>query len=841
VISKRKRLLSAAAFLLAAFLSLPAATLAEDGPKLVLIKLDGVSWFVLEAAVNPSGPATDRLPYPEMFRDAHRQFQSILGKRVLLPNFQTYFFQEAVRTRTMYSGTLALSTPSWSMIDTGQPTIVKANSSFNRFSGRLSFYLDQVRESRNLLLGAGKTTALWQLDLLGVPILIDAFPPERSWTAIQPFYRQRPHDQLSNLGRHLVTRGQPGRNPFSLLYRHLKGTVHDLDYPEKNDEAVARLAARKVLEELEGRERYDVINAAFFTIDHQIHLDADYRNILTWLIQVDSWVGEIMAAVHRSGRSRDTLAAIVSDHGLDFDPVNINYAFPINRWLRDPRFGAHNTLATLVENSAHALSTPIRGFDFNRLYESQHSPYGNKAPGGEKGYATAFTANNGNPRFDAFLRNSDLNRLHMMLLDIRRLRRDPHRLEVIYPVFSEHLEAARNWLKADAARAEAASKALLHKAHTLEADPDPYSVDSARRLKEEAEEYRRILVGLNRLLSIPGERDEWMKWARSRFKVSQLLPKGYMGPPNNLEQLRNYVSGWVQEENLRWIEGPAAFRTVDYPEVLAGFRAASPNAYGNPYPFAFFSTRLPLDQVNLQTDQPLRQVIWLKFSRGRGEALMAESESGDLMYQPIRPLAPAGSGYAVTPDPNSDPLDYTGLAGRWLTPRQWGLETESKEYSVVPVILADLFRENHEFFLDSPHLEERLSSLAPQRREEFLSALRFRFEQKTCDFRVWTNPGWNVNTNAHTPGGSHGAFNPLDVRTVFAVWGGSNFPLKRGSVVEGAYFTYDILPTLLNAMGRLDADGHVIPATGADPPSFFPPLPGTVIPLFEPSDRHAAR
>jgi hypothetical protein len=829
-----RSLLPAVFLIIGALLCLPVAAETEAAPKLVLIKLDGLSWFVLEAAIDPSGPATDRIPSPEMFRDAHDYFQSVLGRRVLLPNFQTYFFQEGVRTRTMYSGTLTLSTPSWAMIDTGQPSIVKTNSDFNRFSGRLIFYLDQVRESRDLLLkGAGKTTALWQLDLLGVPILIDAFPPDRSWTAIQPYYRQRPHDQLSHMGRYLVTRGQPGRNPFSLLRRHLKGTVHDLDYPEKNDEVVAKLAARKVLERVEGRERHDVISAAFFTIDHQIHLDADYRNILTWLIQLDSWIGEIMAAVQSSGRSRDTLVAIASDHGLDFDPVHINYAFPINRWLRDPRFGAHNTLATLVENSAHALSTPIRGVDFNRLYESHHSPYGKKAPAGEKGYVTAFTANNGNPRFDAFLRNSDLNRLHLMLMEIRRLRRDSNRLEMIYPVFSEHLDSARHWLTEEAARAEAACIALDHQVETLEADPTPYSMDSARRFREEALEYRWVLGGLNKLLSIPEDRDDWLRWARSRFKISDLIPKRFIGPPNNLEQLRHYVCGWEEEADVRWTEQPAAFKTIDYPELVAGFRATSPNAYGNPYPFAFFSARLPLDQVSLETDQPLRQVVWLKFSQGRGEALVAESESGHLLYQPILPLTSGSSGYAARPDPASDPLDYAGLAGRWLTPRQWGDETEANEYSVVPVILADLFRENYEFFLDSPHLEERLSALAPDRREEYLSALRFRFQQKTCDFRVWTNPGWNVNTNAHTPGGSHGAFKPLETRTVFAVWGGSNFPLKRGGLVEGTFFTYDIVPTLLNAVGKLDSGGQIIPAAGALPPSYFPPLPGAVIPLFE--------
>jgi hypothetical protein len=828
------------AFLVWMLLFLPAVAQTDESPKLVMIKIDGLSWFVLEAALDPSGPATDRLPHPEMFRDAHQYLQSVLGKRVLLPNFRTYFFLEGVRAETIYSGTLPVSTPSWAMIDTGQPSVVKTNSYFNRFSGRLINYLDQVRESSDLLKGAGKTTSLWQLDLLGVPILADAFPQGRIWAAIQPYYRGRPHDQLSNLGKHLVTGGQPGRNPFALLHRHLKGTVHDLDYPEKNDEAVARLTARKIVEELEGRERYDFINTAFYTMDHQIHLDADYRNILTWLIHVDDWVGGIMAAIQKSGRTRDTLVAVVSDHGLDFDPININYSLPINRWLRDPRFGAHNTIATVVENSAHALSTPIRGIDFNRLYESPQSPYGKRVPGGEKGYVTAFTANNGNPRFDAFLRNSDVNRLHLLLLEIRRVRRDTEKLERIYPVFREHLSLARPWLADDLAKAEAASLIFEAQAQQLEIDASTSSLDSARRLKEEAEDFRRVIDGLSRLLSIPEDADGWLRWAKSRFKVSDYIPKRYLGPPNELRQLKSYVCGWKEEEAVRWIERPAAFKTIDYPESITSFRAASPNAYGNPHPFAFFSARLPVDEVKLETDRPLRQVIWLKFSQKRGEALIAESEQGDLLYQPTAPMQFNRLGYSVTPDPDSDPLEYAGLAGRWLSPRQWGEGTESSEMTVVPVILTDLFRDNHEQFLDSPHLEERLSAgTVPQ--EEYLSALRFRFEQKTCDFRVWTNRGWNVNSNAHTPGGSHGAFHSMDTRTVFAVWGGSSFPLKRGTLVEGTFFTYDIVPTLLKALGKLGPDGQVLPSAGAFPPSYFPTLPGAAIPLFEPPGFHAAR
>jgi len=235
---------------------------ADDSPRLVLIKVDGLSPLVLDAAVNPDDVATNGVPWPEHFRAAHSQLRSVLRRDSLVPNIEAHFYRHGVRAR-MYCSTLAVSTPSWSVIDTGRSSIVKTNSYFNRFSGDLSSYLDQLRESLSMMAGgADRTAALWQLDLLGIPIVSDYFPEGRVWTSIQPFYRERPTDQLTALAKHLITGGQKSRNPLRLLGRHLANSAYGADYPEKNDQTVASLASRKILEkDLDGKERFDFLES----------------------------------------------------------------------------------------------------------------------------------------------------------------------------------------------------------------------------------------------------------------------------------------------------------------------------------------------------------------------------------------------------------------------------------------------------------------------------------------------------------------------------------------------------------------------------------------------------
>ncbi len=758
---------------------------AAVSPRLILIKVDGLSPLVLDAAINPSDAAAGRLPHPELFREAHSHLRSTLKRDRLLPNIEAYFYRRGVRS-SMYCATIPISTPSWGVIDTGQRSIVKTNCYFNRFTGEVKSYLDQVRESMSVVRGAPRTTALWQLDLLEIPILSDYFPQERVWTSIQPFYRGRPTDQLSSLGTSLVTGGEKSKNPFRLIRRHVADSSYGADYPEKYDQSLASLAARKILEtDIEGRERYDLLTILLPSIDHQFHVDPHYENILSWLMRLDGWIGEILAAVEQSDRRDSTLVVLLSDHGLDFDPIRLNYSFPINRWLRESEFGGHTVLAPVVEDTEHALSVPMRGIDFTRIYESSNSAFGTVVPCGEKGFATAFTDNSGNPRFDAYLRNSDLNRLHLLMLEVLRSRKRPDVLERIFPEFASGFAAVKEWLGKEIQESLGAAQGLLEMAKKPSAD-----ADRGRRLTAESEAYRRVAAALERLAAIPVEKHAWLEWAGRGFSIAELIPKEYFGPNNTAQQLQRYVTGWEAPPEDRW-KGATLYRTVDYTKLFPAVEATSSNASGNSRPFHFFSMGIPVTPLANQTDRPLQQAIWLVFASG--QALILESTEGEIFYRPLESLEFVGNDIRMVPpdDPTRDPLGYSRLAARWMPPRQWAEEsTRDNEWQLVPLILTDLFRDNF-----------RVTGGSAGGKNESL-AREFHFARQTPDFRVWTFRGWNVNSNSHTPGGSHGNFTELDVRTLFAAWGGESYELRRGELLPGAFLTCDIVPTLLSVLGQ---------------------------------------
>ena len=814
----------------------------EPRGRVILLKVDGLPGLLIEAALAPQSDAVLRLPYPGRFREDYRATQTLLAREELLPNMKEYFVRQGVRAETIFTGTLPLSAPVWAQIDSGQPSIIKSNYCFNRSSGVSRIYLNGLLDSAGKLIrGSGRTHALWELDLLGIPILPDAFPPERVWSSLQTLSRKRSAIQLGAMGKFLVRAGEREFRPGAVIHQHLSHLVAYPDHVERLDESLSQTLAKWLKWRAEGdpSETLDFITALFVTLDHRFHLDSSYRSVLHLLVKLDDWFGEVMGAVEQTSRRDRTLVAMVSDHGMNLYPVHVNYGFPINPWLRRPEFGGHTVLSPEVEDSDHALTRPIPGVDFARVYESPASPYGEAVPFGSKGYFTAFAANMGNPRFDLFLRHSDLNRLHLLLLESLRWRNDSGKLGRVFEVFRPVFQRARPWLEADADSLRQAAVVFEEWSQRHLAAGMPSARDAGARLASESRLYRSQAAILRRLLALPLEEREWRRFVRSGFEVDGVIPRGYFGPPNSLEQLGRYTVGWAKPAAERWLQScEAPFRTLDYPQHMAGYQAPNPDAYGNRYPFNFFVARMPMEDLTGWKGPPLRQALWLLASENRGQAVLLESDHGTLWYAPLENRGELGRLDRLGAPGTRDPLGYpAGLWARWLDPRRWALETSRLETSLVPVILADLFRSNFQDYLRGGSRAGVLMPLhGPGRKEDLTRALRFRFKQATPDFRVWMRHGWNVNTMGQQPAGSHGGFLPLETQTVFMVWGGDELRLQRGRKLSGAFLTLDIAPTLMEAIGRLDpASGRVLPDPDHPSAPEFPPFPGRVIPIRRPS------
>lgn len=810
----------------------------EQRARIILFKVDGLPGLLIEAALAPQSDAVLRLPFPGRFREDFRATQTLVGREELLPNMKEYFVRQGVRAETIFTGTLPLSAPSWAHIDSGQPSIVKRNYYFNRASGVSGVFLNGLFDSAGKLIkGSGRTHALWELDLLGIPILPDAFPPERVWSSLQPLSRKRSAIQLGAMGKFLVRAGEREFRPGAVIHQHFSHLVAYPDHVERLDESLSQTLAKWLKWRAEGDsyETLDFITALFVTLDHRLHLESSYRSVLHLLVKLDGWFGEVMGAVEQTARRDRTLVAMASDHGMNLYPVQVNYGFPINPWLRRAEFGGHTVLSPEVEDSDHALTRPIPGMDFARVYESPASPYGEAVPYGSKGHFTAFAANLGNPRFDLFLRHSDLNRLHLILLESLRLQNDLEKLDRVFEVFRPVFRRARSWLASDAYSLRQAADVFEAWSERHLAAEMPSANDAGSRLASESRRFRDQAVTLRRLLALPLEEEEWRRFIGSGFKIDEVIPKGYFGPPNSLEQLGRYPVGWSRPAAERWSQpDEESFRTLNYPELIAGYRALNPDAYGNHYPFDFLVAGIPPEDLTGWKGPLLRQALWLLASEERGQAVLLEAENGELWYAPLENRGELGRLEEAGAVGRRDPLGYPArLWARWLDPRRWVSETAKLDTSLAPVILADVFRPNFQDYLS---VENRAGALIPLsgsgRRKDLVKALRFRFEQATPDFRVWMRHGWNVNTMGQQPGGSHGGFLPLETQTTFMVWGGDALGLKRGRKLAGAYLTLDIAPTLMDAIGRLDpVSRRIVPDPEHLSAPEFLPFPGRIIPI----------
>ena len=439
----------------------------------------------------------------------------------------------------------------------------------------------------------------------------------------------------------------------------------------------------------------------------------------------------------------------------------------------------------------------------------------------------------GNPRFDLYLRHSDLNRIHLLLLESLRFRNDSIKIGRIFAEFRRVFRSVRPWLEKDANSMLQAATVFQKwsERHLLAGEPS--AKDAASRLASESRRHRKQSDILRRLLAVPMEEAEWRVFVRSGFDITELIPKGYFGPPNSLDQLARYVVGWLKPPEERWLQpDQALFRTLDYPQLFASYQALNPDIYGNRYPFNYFVTGVPVDRLIDPEGPPLRQALWLLASGNRGQAAILEAKDGTMWYSPLKSLDRKQGLYRLRPSNHPDPLKYPQrLWSRWLDPRRWVLGTAELESSLAPIILLELFRKNFESFLTG---SQGRSVLIPfdsaNGRQEQIRALRFRFDQSIPDCRVWMRQGWNVNTMGQQPAGSHGGFLPLETQIAFMAWGGGALGLRRGVQFSGAYLTLDIMPTLLDAIGRFDhRNRRIISGSG-------PPFRTQLSPLSRPSD-----
>jgi len=836
-----------------------AARQPPDRPRLVEIQIDGLSPLLLDALMDPEDPAKlERLPDPEGFRRAIQMFRHQTGREDLLPNLRRYFYQGGVRADNLFSDTMTLSAVAWSVIKTGQPSVLKRHMTFSRNNGYLRGHLDGFRDSFDIVAGhSRKTSALWELDQVGVSLLSDGFNPLRRYEIPQMFYRLPPGDYLRDWPRAYATTGESFSNPWGILRGHLKRRVEGVEYSDFNEEFLADHVAQRILErDFGGDESYDYLTV-FFSIDHQHHVDPNPENLVHRMMRLDRRLGRIFRAVERSQRREQTLVVVLSDHGSEYLPGAVNLSFPITRVFRTRLFGGHTVATLMAEDSAHALTNPIQGIDYPRVYESPFSPYGKAAgKGGRDDYVTAVLDNFGNARADVNLRNNDLNRLHLLLLARQRALNEEQRARWRTRL-RQTVADLWAWLGPELDNYSAYHQGSLAWAGNLRQRADYYWRDIGKRLKNEAERDAPQLKTLSRLAELCQAEDPVAWLVENHPAIPELIPKKYLGQRNSVYQLTHYTIGL--DDNLAWVEQTVdpQGRTVpmDYISMLSNYRAPNPPPSYEPNPMDLIVKSLPVEPLRaalvkrgwLDQGMELRQVNWVVSTakhnlRKGGEALVLEAADGRIRYLPILHLQQKAEGtFSFAPHNHLDPLGlfydaaFRSPSGEpaftWLerfhTPQEWLEAAHDTYFSAAPVIIGDIAGVHVESFIDDPQFQRLLNGFPTQEaRAQYLRGLKWKYVSNQPDLLLWSSYLWNFSSKNHTPGGGHGGLTPLVTRTSLLLWGGKDFRLPAGHAIREFGTTLDIAPTLAQVLGMLDEDGRLRPRPGAESNHPFFPFPG---------------
>ena len=92
--------------------------------RVVILKVDGLSADLLYRNMQEKDPTTGK---PR------------------LPWFAHIFSQNGTVFENFYTRGISLSAPSWSMIDTGQHTVIRGNAEYDRYTGEVYDYLNFLR------------------------------------------------------------------------------------------------------------------------------------------------------------------------------------------------------------------------------------------------------------------------------------------------------------------------------------------------------------------------------------------------------------------------------------------------------------------------------------------------------------------------------------------------------------------------------------------------------------------------------------------------------------------------------------------------------------------------
>lgn len=782
---RRRRALFLAMALLACADLLPAAA-----RRVVIIKADGVPGALLEQVREERDPET--------------------GKS-RLPWIDEVFGRQGARLANFYVRGSSLSTPSWSIIDTGLHQRIHGNVEYDRFTLRAYDYLNFVPFFFGYALSRRvDMPGVEVLDEAGTPLLIDHFPPEERFQSFQLFQRGNRWSTLGGaLPYHIRLRG-----PWRLLEDSQTGFEVTASIGERTErDLTASLHAP--------RERY----FDFFTgdYDHTAHLNNNRDTQIRVLKSLDGLVGRLWTAIQATPQGPETILALVSDHGMNTMPGVFSQGFSLVDWFGSPEGGGHHVITNrypLSEYKLHGLNPFVSAV----TTASASSTY---LKDDASRYPTAVLDLDGNERAAVELRSNDLNRLQMLLL-----------LMVAEPAKSEQSRALANqffsildrrrplWSRTVSELGEemaALDREIGRQKKALKGMPKRFSPEDRfygrdqipRRLsahvrgwEQEQKSYADYLGSIKKLLALNADGFDAMK-----VNIGEVIPRKSLGEANSIYDLQNYSVGPAPERTVNYL---AALKNISVRNVLQKEVSSDP--------VDFIVVPVPPDTPGLPERGSLSEAVWLYGGEDRQALILRRAD--EIRYLPVKNLRGAEDGsirfedagwVAVLPlhlweDPQ---LDTAGRPraewlGEWHEERAWFKAVYRTEYSTGIIGVLEQFREPEPrraiWDAGTPEADEVLLRRLEKRRRRLVIP----------DMLVFASDHWNFNTRGFNPGGNHGSFFQRSAHATFLIAGGSETGIPRGLVVTEPYDTLSFAPTILRLMGMPPRPGD-------------PPMPGPVV------------
>ena len=711
------------------------ADLPKNTRRLVIFKVDGMGQDQLMEALETHDSATGKSQLPWLHR---------------------IFAEQGAIYENFYTRGISLSAPSWSMLDTGHHAIIRGNVEYDRFTGEVYDYLNFFP----LYIGYARQRQVDMpgvevLDRAGIPLVIDRFPHRQTFQSFQLF--QRGVNWLTLEG--ILKRRFSSKAIFSML----EGATPSYDSlleTQTQDDLTAGLDNPEIL----------YLDLYIGSVDHEGHATNDAAAMLKKFRQVDTIAGQIWTAIQKSPCADSTLFVLVSDHGMNNVPGIISQTYSLTDLLNSPAGGAHHVVTNREQ---------LSDFKFKSLYPLLHrvvnpSDLSFYLAGQSDRYPTAWLDIDGNERAALHLRNSDLNKIHILLQQLAHTDMPLNLRKAAAHALGDTIDLHRTPWAATAAQLEeeltALERAIEARKPIIEQQPHKWTRQqmalgehqAAWRLRQEFDDwkaeheaYAAYLARLKRLLVFEPDPKNPFKG-----KISDLIPEMSLGDANSQEQLRHYVAGpsanglqMAADGNL---DEDASFRFVDYPKLFSEQRALN-----RPQPAL---AEKPIDFIAMRIKDPApgEHVYWL-YSDEANQLQISTNAAGLIAVKPLRGDWHSGLPLALFEDPE---LRIPAGArkeewlGQWHTEQEWFQAIHKTRYSngVIGII-------------------EELSPVGdnvPGRAGTDPVLLRYerrRRELVQADIHLFAADHWNFNVRFPNPGGNHGSFLRISTHSVWMMAG----------------------------------------------------------------------